>query len=91
MTDQVVIAVHVSPRASRDAIDGVDDNTDAAEKGLRAGDIIVEVNSQKVSRPADVDKHVKSAKRRGRKAVLMVVKRGQQRRFIAVQLNAKKG
>lgn len=71
-------------------IDGVDDGTDAAEKGLRPGDIIVEVNSQKVSRPADVDKHVKSAKKRGRRAVLMVVKRGEQRRFIAVQL-IKKG
>lgn len=73
------------------AIDSVDENTDAAEKGLRKGDVIVEVNSQKVNRPADIDKHVKSAKKRGRKAVLMVVKRGEQRRFIAVQLNAKKG
>ncbi len=72
------------------AIEGVDENTDAAEKGLRKGDIIIEVNSQKVGRPADIEKHVKSAKRRGRKAVLMVVKRGEQRRFIAVQLNAKK-
>lgn len=70
-------------------IDGVDEGTDAAEKGLRQGDIIVEVNSQKVSGPADIDKHVKSAKKRGRRAVLMVVKRGEQRRFIAVQL--KKG
>lgn len=80
-----------APNGEGVAIEEVDDNTDAAEKGLRRGDVIVEVNSQKVERPADVDKHVKSAKRRGRKAVLMVVKRGEQRRFIAVQLNAKKG
>ena len=45
------------------AIESVDENTDAAEKGLRAGDIIIEVNSQKVGRPADIEKHVKSAKR----------------------------
>lgn len=70
----------------------VNEDTDAAEKGLRKGDVIVEVNSQKVSAPADVDKQVQSAKKRGRKAVLMVVKRGKQRRFIAVQLNdTKKG
>ena len=71
-------------------IDSVDEGTDAAEKGLQKGDIIVEVNSQKVKRPSDIDRHVKSAKKRGRKAVLMVVKRGEQRRFIAVQLNTKK-
>jgi serine protease Do len=69
---------------------GVDDDTDAAEKGLRPGDVIVEVNSQSVNRPSDIDKHVKRAKGRGRRAVLMVVKRGKQRRFIAVQLNGTK-
>jgi serine protease Do len=71
-------------------IDEVDDGTDASEKGLRKGDIITEVNSQKVSAPSDVDKQVKSAKKRGRKAVLMVIKRGSQKRFIAVQLIDKK-
>ncbi len=70
-------------------IQGVDDDTDAADKGLRPGDIIVEVNSNKVNRPNDVDAQVKRAKRLGRKAILMVVKRGEQRRFVAIQLKRK--
>jgi len=79
-------------KTGKDGVDivAVDDDTDAAEKGLRAGDVIVEVNSQKVMRPSEVDKQVKRAKGRGRRAVLMVVKRGKQRRFIAVQLKGKK-
>ena len=67
----------------------VDEDTDAAEKGLRPGDVILEVNSKKVDRPMDVDEQVKSARKRGRRAVLIVVKRGNQKRFIAVQLNDK--
>ena len=69
----------------------VDADTDAAEKGLRKGDIILEVNSAIVNRPSDVDREVKKAKNLGRKAVLMTVMRGKQRRFIAVQLKPKKG
>ncbi len=84
------LSLKVAPDGEGVVIESVDENTDAAEKGLRKGDVITEVNSQKVKRPSDVDKHVKSAKKRGRKAVLMVVKRGKQRRFIAVQLNSKK-
>jgi len=68
----------------------VDEGTDAAEKGLRPGDVILEVNSKKVDRPIDVDDQVKSARKRGRRAVLIVVKRRNQKRFIAVQLNDKK-
>lgn len=67
----------------------VDAGTDAAEKGLRSGDVITEINSQKVNSPAEVDKQVQNARKRGRKAVLMVVQRGEQNRFIAVQLTDK--
>jgi serine protease Do len=71
-------------------IEDVDNDSDAAEKGLRQGDVIVEVNSRKVSNPADIDEEVSKARKRGRKAVLMVVKRGGQRRFVAVQFMEKK-
>ncbi len=84
--DDLGLALSANPDGEGVVIESVDNDTDAAEKGLRNGDVIVEVNSQKVSKPADVDGEVKSAKKRGRKAVLMVVKRGDQRRFIAVQL-----
>jgi len=72
-------------------IESIDNDSDAAEKGLREGDVIVEVNSTKVSTPADVDAQVKKAQKRGRKAVLMVVRRGEERRFVAIQFMNKKG
>ena len=65
----------------------VDPSSDAATKGLRTGDVILEVNSQTVSSPADVDEAVKSAKDLGRTAVLLSVKTGDQRRVVAVQIN----
>ena len=68
-------------------VESVDQDSDAAEKGLRVGDLILEVNSQKVARPSDVDKAVQAAKKLGRKAVLVTIKRGDNRRFVAVQLS----
>ena len=69
-------------------VESVDNDSDAAEKGLQKGDIIVEINSQKVTRPNEVDKAVQAAKKLGRKAVLVTIKRGDSRRFIALQLKS---
>jgi serine protease Do len=63
--------------------------SDAASKGLRAGDVILEVSSQAVMSPADISKAVDEADKLGRKAVLLRVKSGDASRFVAVQL--KKG
>ena len=68
-------------------VESVEPDSDAAEKGLRTGDVILEVNSRKVAQPADVDRAVQDAKKLGRKAVLVTIKRGDNRRFVAVQLN----
>ncbi len=71
------------------AIAAVDDASDAAEKGLQKGDLIIAVNSQNVTKPGDVDKAVQAAKKLGRKAVLVTLKRGDTRRFVAIQLKSK--
>jgi len=70
-------------------ISDVDTTSDAASKGLRAGDIILEVNGQSVAAAADVESAVKKAKDLGRKAVLLNVKSGELKRLVAVQM--KKG
>ena len=70
-------------------ISEVESGTDAATKGLRAGDVIVEVNSLTVNSAAEVESAVKKAKDLGRKAVLLNVKSGEQKRLVAVQM--KKG
>jgi len=60
-------------------------DSNAAEKGLSEGDIIVQVNSQPVATPSDVEQAVRKAKRLGRPAVLLTVETSNGSRFVAVQ------
>ncbi len=70
-------------------ISDVEATSDAAVKGLKAGDVILDVQGQKVTTPADVESGVQAVKTAGRPAVLLRVKSGELVRFVAVQL--KKG
>ncbi len=58
----------------------------AAEKGIRPGDVIVEVAQQAVATPADVRGAVAKAKEEARKSVLMLVQSGENLRFVAVKI-----
>ena len=64
----------------------VDPDSSAAEKGLKAGDVILKVSGQDVSNPEDVADTVKKAKDKGRTAVNMLVRSGDNQRFIAIPL-----
>jgi serine protease Do len=57
-------------------VTAVDPSSDAAEKGLQRGDIIVAVQGQKVTTPAQVAAAVAAAKKAGRTSVLLLVQRG---------------
>ncbi len=57
-------------------ITAVDPSSDAAEKGLRAGFLIISVNQMPVTAPAQVTAAVDAARRAGRKSVLLLVKSG---------------
>lgn len=59
----------------------------AAEKGVREGDVIIEADHQVVASPSMVADAVRAATERGDKAVLLLIKRGSQDRFIAVRLD----
>jgi serine protease Do len=72
----------------------VNSESDAADKGLKPGDIILQVAGVAVSNPSDVAKGLKKATEsaKGEKdevKVLMQVKTGDQTRFVA--LSQKKG
>lgn len=56
----------------------------AADRGLKAGDVILEVAGTEVHGPADVRDALKAA---GRKRVLMLVRSGEAQRFIALPTN----
>jgi serine protease Do len=73
------------------AVMEVDPRSEAADKGMEAGNIILEVGGKPVSKPADVANGIRNAKAKGRKAVLFQVRSRQGTRFIALTLGKKEG
>src|SRR5712692_735028 len=68
-------------------ITGVDGSSDAAEKRLSAGDVIVEVAQEAVSSAADIKKRVEQLKKDGKKSVLLLVANGDgELRFVALSV-----
>jgi serine protease Do len=72
----------------------VDPDSDAAENGLKAGDVILQVGGDTVSQPGDVAKGVKKAidkaKDKDKVNILIQVKTGDQTRFVALSLKKAK-
>lgn len=64
----------------------VQEGSPAARQGLRAGDVIKMVGQTPVSTPEDVVREVKGIASAERQAVLLLVARGDQERFVAVKL-----
>ena len=62
---------------------GVDPNGEAAQKGLKPGDVILDVAGKPVSTPDDVKSDIAQAKDNGAKAVLMRVQTADGDRFVA--------
>ncbi|MDI4233869.1 Do family serine endopeptidase [Bradyrhizobium sp. 31Argb] len=68
-------------------ITGVDGTSDAAEKRLSAGDVIVEVAQEAVASAADIKKRVDQLKKDGKKSVLLLVSNGDgELRFVALSV-----
>ena len=66
----------------------VEADSQAAQKGLKVGDVILEAGGQKVSKPADITAVISQAKKDGRKAVLLRVKNDQGVHFVALGTTA---
>jgi serine protease Do len=68
-------------------ITGVDGASDAADKRLSAGDVIVEVAQESVSSGADIKKRIDQLKKDGKKSVLLLVSNGDgELRFVALSV-----
>jgi serine protease Do len=65
---------------------GVDPEGPAAQKGIRDGDVILEIGGRPVATPADVKTGLEAAYKDGRKAVLMRVKSREGVRFVAIAM-----
>src|SRR5690606_19248245 len=64
----------------------VDPGSDAADRGIQAGDVITAINSMPVNGSDDVEKALSEASKAGRKAVLFQITRDDSNRFVALPL-----
>lgn len=67
-------------------IGAVDPDSDAASKGVMPGDLITEANQQPVASVADLRARAEAARDAGRKSLLVLLRRGGDPRFVALDL-----
>ena len=76
VTPELARAANLPPNVRGVIITSVDANSDASDEGLQRGDVIISVNGNLVTSPAQVVTAVEGARRAGRPSVLLLVKRG---------------
>src|SRR5689334_18927028 len=76
LTSEIRRAANLPAGSNGVIVTGVDPNSDAGEKGLQARDLIVSVNNQPVTTPAQVIAAVDAARKAGRSSVLLLIQRG---------------
>lgn len=67
-------------------VTNVDPDSPAAAKGIKDGDVILEIGGQPVTQPGDVRAGLEAARASGKKAVLMRVKSSEGTRFVAIAM-----
>jgi serine protease Do len=68
----------------------VESGSSADEKGLKAGDTILQLNGKEVSSVDDVRQELSAATTGGQKKILMLVRSGDRQRFVAMTVDKPK-
>jgi serine protease Do len=90
LTPELARAANLPAGSRGVVITAVDANSDAADKGFQRGDLIISVNNQAVTTPAQVVAAVEAARKAGRTSVLLLVKRGSApEAFVGVDIAAR--
>ena len=76
----------IKPELKGVVVTEVQGNSTASEKGMRPGDVIIEVGQEEVRKPEDVTGKIQKAKEQGKKSVLLLVDRQGDLRFVAIPL-----
>ena len=89
LTDEARKSFKIKDSVKGVIVTSVDPGSAAAERGLRPGDIIEEVNHQAVETPGDLAKAIDAAKKEGnKKPALLLVSNGEGvARFVALPVN----
>ena len=76
LTAELARAANLPATAHGVIVTAVDPNSNAAEQGLQRGDLVVSVNNQAVTSPAQIIAAVDAARKAGRSSVLLLIQRG---------------
>ena len=76
----------IKPELKGVVVTDVSNNSTASEKGMRPGDVIIEVGQEEVRKPEDVAAKIQKAKDQGKKSILLLVDRKGDLRFVAIPL-----
>jgi serine protease Do len=90
LTPELARAANLPANAHGVIITAVDPNGDAGDEGLQRGDLIISVNNQLVTTPAQVIGIVEATRKAGRSSVLLLVKRGSSpEAFVGVDISGR--
>ena len=86
ITPELTEKFGIAKEAKGVVVTGVNKQSDAEEKQLKPGDVIVEVNQEPVSSPDDVAEQVRQAREKGRSMVLLLIDKEGDMRFIPLKI-----
>ncbi len=82
-------AFAINPDVEGVVVTEVGERSPASERGIEAGDVIVEAAQEAVRTPEELDRRVRQAREQGRKTVLMLVRRDGDLRYVPVPVEEK--
>lgn len=82
--DEPRLGLRLAPGDDGVEVAEVEPGSPAARRGVRQGDVIVEVAGKSVSKPSEVAQAVREARKSDKKMILMRVRTGQSTRFLAL-------
>lgn len=86
VTDELREQLGLTGSAEGLVVADIDEDSEAFEKGMRAGDLITEAGQEKVASASDLEERIDAAKEAGRKSLLLLIRRGGEPRFVALTL-----
>ncbi|HHS88887.1 MAG TPA: Do family serine endopeptidase [Rhodobacteraceae bacterium] len=87
LTDELREQLGLGEGAQGVVVIDIDEDSEAFEKGLRAGDVISEAGQERVTSVADLEARIADAREAGRKSLLLLVRRDGEPRFVALGLD----
>ncbi|MCC5965175.1 MAG: Do family serine endopeptidase [Natronohydrobacter sp.] len=86
LSDALREEMNLAPGMNGLVVRQVEEDSDAARKGIEVGDLITEANQQPVATVADIEARAEEAREAGRRSLLILLRRGGDPRFVALGL-----